>query len=81
MLDKQKDYLEDILRLLDEGGMAKATSKKLVKEISKEIDAIRIFSKIKINVPDEYFKAHPVNSANIIGPKEIILSEYLIGGN
>ena len=79
--DEQKDYLGDILRLLDEGGMAKETSKRLVKEINKETDVLRIFAKVKINVPREYFKSHPVNSANITGPKEVILSEYLIGGN
>lgn len=77
--DEQEDYLHDILQLLIEGGMAKKTIQKLVKNIvNKENDSLKILAKIKMNVPEEYFKKNPVNSADISGPKEVILSEYLV---
>jgi len=77
--DEQEDYLHDILQLLIEGGMAKKTIQNLVKNIvNKENDSLKILAKIKMNVPEEYFKKNPVNAADISGPKEVILSEYLV---
>ncbi len=81
--DESKDYIGDVLKLLAEGGIAKMTSKKLFKAIikTKEKDSIKILAHLKDIIPEEYFKKNPVNSADISGPKEVILSEYLIGGN
>ena len=81
--DEQKDYLSDVIQLLAEGGMAKATTKKLAKSIIqvREIDPIKILAHLKDTIPDEYFEKNPINSADISGPKEVILSEYLIGGH
>jgi len=76
--DEDKDYLQDIVQLLIDGGMAKPTVKKTWNEVKKEINPIKILAKIKFNVPEEYFKKNPVNSADTSGPKEVILSEYLI---
>jgi superfamily II DNA or RNA helicase len=79
--DEQKDYLRDVLNLLTDGGMAKKTAQKLARELAKDINPQKIVNKLKTDIPEEYFKSHPVNSAEIRGPKEVILSEYLIGGN
>src|SRR3989344_3626671 len=78
LIDEDKDYLQDIVQLLIEGGMAKPTTKKTWNEIKKEINPVKILKLIKMNVPEEYFKKNPVNSADTSGPKEVILSEYLI---
>lgn len=76
--DEDKDYLQDIVQLLIEGGMAKPTVKKTWNDVKKEVNPIKILAKIKLNVPEEYFKKNPISSAEISGPKEVILSEYLI---
>ncbi len=77
--DEDKDYLQDIVQLLIDGGMAKPTVKKTLTDIKKETNHVKILARIKLNVPEEYFKKNPVNSADISGPKEVILSEYLVG--
>ena len=81
--DADRDYLDEVMRLLAEGGMAKPTSKKLAIEIikKKEINPLKILAHFKDIIPEEYFEKNPVNSADISGPKEVILSEYLIGGH
>ena len=76
--DENKDYLKDIVQLLIDGGMAKPTVKKTWKVVKDETNPIKILAKIKMNVPEEYFKKNPVNSADMSGPKEVILSEYLV---
>ncbi len=76
--DEDKDYLQDIVQLLIDGGMAKPTVKKTWIEVKKEINPVKILARIKMNVPEEYFKKNPTNSADTSGPKEVILSEYLV---
>jgi len=80
--DADRDYLDEVMRLLAEGGMAKPTTKKLSIEIikKKEINPLKILAHLKDIIPEEYFEKNPVNSADISGPKEVILSEYLVGG-
>jgi superfamily II DNA/RNA helicase len=76
---EDKDYLQDVLRLLNEGGIAKATSKKIMKKVGKERDPLKILYVLKENITEEFFRENPTTSAQISGPKEVILSEYLIG--
>jgi hypothetical protein len=80
--DQNRDYLDEVMRLLAEGGMAKPTTKKLSIEIIKkrEINPVKILAHLKDIIPEEYFEKNPVNTADISGPKEVILSEYLVGG-
>ena len=80
LTDDDEDYLQEVLKLLKEGGIAKATTKKIVKEISNETDPLRIFAKIRSGISPNVFQGiFANNAANISGPKEVILSEYLVG--
>ena len=63
-LFENRDYLQDIIQLLIDGGMAKPTVKKIWNEIKKETNPLKILGIIKKHVPDEYFKSNPVNSAD-----------------
>ena len=73
-------YIREVIKLIEEGGLPKQTTKTLVKELSKEANPLRILGKLKTSIPIEFFK-EPISeiSAQTSGPREVILSEYLIG--
>jgi len=72
-------YLKDLTRLIEEGGLPKQTTKTLVNELSKETNPLKILAILKTNVASEFFKETVAeNSAQTSGPREVILSEYLV---
>ncbi len=72
-------YIKQVIKLIEEGGLPKQTTKTLQKELSEELNPIRILGILKKNIPSEFFK-EPVaeGAAQTSGPREVILSEYLI---
>lgn len=77
--DDDEEYLQEVLRLLREGGIAKATIKRVVGEIGNEINPLKILAKVKSGISPSVFQGtFAKSSADISGPKEVILSEYLI---
>ena len=76
--DDDEDYLREVLGLLKEGGIDKSTIKRLLKSIQKEENPLKILAKIKSGIPQELFYGTFVSGADISGPREVILSEYLI---
>ena len=80
--DDDEDYIHEVLQLLKDGALPKATIKKLVKETKGELNPLKILAKVKSGVAPEFFqKTFVAGAADISGPKEVILSEYLIKGN
>ena len=78
--DYNEDYLYEVLRLLREGGIAKATIKRILKEIKEETRPLKILARIKTGISPNVFQGtFAKNAANIAGPREVILSEYLVG--
>ena len=89
-LDRQQDYdkymtavaanakevREKILKFL----IVRRTKSEIVKELSKEANPLRILCKLKTSIPFEFFK-EPIaeSAAQTSGPREGVLSEYLIG--
>jgi len=73
-------YIRKVINLIDEGGLPKQTARTLVKELSKEPNPLKILARLKTNIAPEFFK-EPIaeSSAQTSGPREVILSEYLIG--
>lgn len=79
LIDDDEDYLNEILRLLREGGIAKATMKKILKEVKDEINPLKILARIKAGISPNVFQGTFAKSAaDTSGPKEVILSEYLM---
>jgi len=76
--DEDEDYLREVLILLKEGGIDKSTIKRTLKSIQKETNPLKILAKIKSGLPQELFYGTFVSGADISGPREVILSEYLI---
>lgn len=76
--DEDEKFLQDVLELVKQGGIAKATIKKLVQNIEMEINSLKILAQIKNQISPNLFKGtFSIGSADISGPKEVILSEYL----
>lgn len=80
--DDDEDYLQEVLTLLQDGAISKATIKKLLKETAGEANPLKILAIIKSSIAQELFQKTFVTSASdTSGPKEVILSEYLVRGN
>ena len=73
-------YIKQVIKLVEEGGLPKQTTKTLQKELSKESNPLKILGILKKNIPLEFFKETMAEgAAQTSGPREVILSEYLIG--
>ncbi len=73
-------YLNDVLQLIKKGAIAKATIKQLLNSIKKESNPLKILVIVKKVIPRDYFQGTVINSSvNTPAPKEVILSEYLVG--
>lgn len=72
-------YIKEVVKLIEEGGLPKQTAKTLVNELSKETNPLKILARLKTNIAPEFFK-EPVaqSTAQTTGPREVILSEYLL---
>lgn len=79
-----EDYLKKVLEMLKEGTLPPVILKNVNKELNNidgEPDPFKILSRIKANIPEEYFEETKVNKdIDIPSPREVILSEYLIKG-
>jgi superfamily II DNA/RNA helicase len=72
-------YIQKVIKLLEDGALPKQTTKNVAQALIGIEDPIKILSKIKTNIPEEFFTEHISHSAaDIFGPREVILSEYLV---
>jgi superfamily II DNA/RNA helicase len=77
--DEDELYIKKVITLLEEGGLPKQTTKTLVKELSREANPLKILAKLKTSIAPEFFKETAAETAaQTSGPREVILSEYLI---
>lgn len=83
--DDQELYLKKVIKELQEGGLPKQTTKKVLQELNRElkneVSSLKILALLQKNIPPELLKEHLLeNVAQTSGPRKIILSEYLIAG-
>jgi len=81
--EDQELYVKDVIRLIEEGALPKQTTKTLAKiigeELKKEINPLKILAILKTNIAPEFFKPTIAeNAAQVHGPREVILSVYLV---
>ncbi len=80
--EDQEEYLEDVLSLLEEGSLPKATLKKIIQEIKGQSDVFNILRTIEKHVSQDYFKAiYVAGQTDAKAKQEVILSEYLISSH
>ncbi len=83
------EYIQKVIKLLEDGALPKQTTKTVAQSLNGIEEPIKILSKIKTNIPEEFFTAHISHSSADVfglsaealakaGPREVILSEYLI---
>lgn len=82
--DDQELFFEKVVKQLEEGGLPKQTTKKALQEVKKELKSIinplKILAVLQKNIPVKLLEGHYAESAaHTCGPREVILSEYLIG--
>ena len=68
---------------LEEGALPKSTTKRLLNRLSEELakgfNPLKLLSLLRLGIPSEFFKETLAeSSAQVAGPREVILSEYLI---
>jgi hypothetical protein len=79
LTDEDEEYLAQVIKLIEEGSLPKQTAKTLVKEIGVETNPLKILAHIRRGIPKEFFTQHiSETAAETSGPREVILSEYLI---
>ena len=76
-------YIRNVSSLLEEGALPKPTTKRLLKRLNEQYktdkNPLKLLSVIKMNIPSEFFKETLAETgAQTSGPREVILSEYLI---
>ncbi|MBI2420764.1 MAG: helicase, partial [Candidatus Levybacteria bacterium] len=81
--DEDELYINNVIRILEEGALPKRTAKDLLKiinrEFSSDFNPLKLLSILKMSIPSEFFKETLAeSSAQVAGPREVILSEYLI---
>ncbi len=84
--EEQEIHLKKIIKCIENGALPKQTVKATLQALNKELKEtgqpkpLRIMAILQNNIPDEFLKDHiSESSADTSGPREVILSEYLIG--
>ena len=85
--EEQEDYFKKVTNRLEEGALPKQTTNTAFQALNTElkqsdqIKPLKILAILQKNIPDKLLESHITekSSAIISGPREVILSEYLIG--
>lgn len=82
--EEDEEYLVRVMSRIEEGALPKHTTSTLLKALNKETktgkpNRLRMLALLQNNIPDEFLESHISESAaHTQGPREVILSEYLI---
>ena len=78
--DDDEQYIRNLSKLIEEGGLPKQTSKVLSRALSKEANPLKILAIFRSNIASELFNETAAEGAMSPSyPREVILSEYMVG--
>ncbi|MDA8091941.1 MAG: helicase-related protein [Actinomycetota bacterium] len=75
--EDDEDFLQSLLRAFENGIMPKNTSKRIKKEIEKEVNPLKVLAILKKNINLSILDTGTVGQGGIQDRREVILSEYL----
>ncbi len=82
--EEQEAYLKQVKNRLEEGALPKQTARTALKALEKELqqgrpNSLKLLGLLQTTIPEELLAHHIVeNAAHTSGPREVILSEYMI---
>ena len=85
LTEDQIDYYKKVMQQFEEGAIPKQTAKTVNKVLNKELkqgppNSLKVLALLQNNIPSEFLESHIAESAaHTFGPREVILSEYLMG--
>ncbi len=82
--EEQEQFFKKVMKQLEEGGLPRQTTKTALKEMNSvmknDFKPLKMLAVLQKNIPVELLEGHLAeSSAKTAGPREVILSEYLIG--
>ena len=81
LTEEQENYLNKVMTRITEGALPKQTTKAVLKALksAKQLNSLKVLALLQNNISEELLKEHIAeSSANTKGPREVILSEYLL---
>lgn len=83
LTEEQEVYLQKVISRLQAQSLPKQTAKKarahVEKVLSEGMNALKVVGALQTTIPDEFLQEHQGESAaKTSGPREVILSEYII---
>jgi superfamily II DNA/RNA helicase/HKD family nuclease len=82
--EDQEAYIKRLMNRLEEGALPKQTASTVLKALNKELktgkpNPLKVLALLQNNIPKAFLESHIAESAaHTAGPREVILSEYLI---
>lgn len=81
--EDQELYLRDIMKQLEEGGLPKQTTKKVLQALNEDqkslLNPLKVFAILEASIPKKLLSGHLAEEfIGQSGKREVILSEYLI---
>lgn len=77
--EDDEEFIGKVIRLLEDGALPKPTTKKISAALKKEIQPLKVLAILRRDVKGEFFLPSPAaHSYQILGPREVILSSFLV---
>lgn len=72
-------YIQQVIQLLNDGALPKPTTKKVAEALKKEAEPLKVLGILRRDIPSHLFQPTRVQpTVRTLGPREVILSSYLV---
>ncbi len=77
--EDDEEFVDKVIRLLEDGALPKATAKKVAAVLKKEVQPLAVLNILRRHIKHEFFQASPAaHASQTLAPREVILSSWLI---
>ena len=72
-------YIQQVIQLLMDGALPRPTTKKVAEALKKEVEPLKVLGILRRDIPSEFFQpTRAQETFHVLGPREVILSSYLV---